>query len=159
LCRLRAAEATRETYRLSDMRFRRGVDSYAQTDIAPVTRLYRDRCEPKSGALREYVRNEDRFDYHAAEGLLRPEFSCIARLKHSLSISLRSIKKPSDPLMCDTMDPRLMSLHAVSMAEPIESHVTGISTSVQKIEYVTKPRHARLPAPVWQRLVTNGTSL
>ena len=40
------------------------------------------------------------------------------------------------------MDPPSMSLHAVSIAEPIESHLAGIGTPVQKIEYVTKVRPA-----------------
>jgi len=35
-----------------------------------------------------------------------------------------------------------MSLHAVSIAEPIESHLAGLGTPVQKIEYVTKVRPA-----------------
>jgi hypothetical protein len=46
------------------------------------------------------------------------------RLKRSISISLRSIMKPSDPFSFRTMTPSAMSLHAVFMAAPSESEFT-----------------------------------
>ena len=59
------------------------------------------------------------------------------RLKHSISISRRSIMKPSEPIIWHTFTPRLISKHAVPMAAAIESHCTGVGTSMQKIVYVT----------------------
>jgi hypothetical protein len=47
------------------------------------------------------------------------------RLKHSISISRRSIANPPAPLISYTMAPSLANLHAVLMAAPSESNVTG----------------------------------
>lgn len=61
------------------------------------------------------------------------EFS---RLTHSISISLRSINKPSDPWICRTTAPRLMSAHARSIAECSESQTIGLGAPSRKTEYV-----------------------
>jgi hypothetical protein len=49
-------------------------------------------------------------------------------------MSLRSILKPSDPLICHTTTPLLTNLQAVAMAAPIDSHLTGCIELAQEIE-------------------------
>jgi hypothetical protein len=61
----------------------------------------------------------------------------VRRLEHSISISLRSILKPSDPLICHTVTPLLTNLQAVAMAAPIDSHLIGCIELEQEIEYDT----------------------